>query len=271
MGDVGEGPRMDEGGTTLHGLDEIGLDGVAQQDGHGAGDLEILHGDGAAIGRLRDDDAADATPHILQVCGQGEDGHDLGRGRDVELALTLQSVRLTQAKANPAQDTVVDVQDPRPAHGGEVHAKGVAAQQVIVQEGCAQVVGGAHSVDVTSEMEVDVLHREDLTVASPGATTLDAEDGAQGRLPDGDGGAHTESIETLCQPDRRRRLALAQRGGRDGRDDDLSTVRAVGETVEDVEADLGLVAAVELDLLRPETHLLSDVGDGTQLRVLGDP
>ena len=52
---------------------------------------------------------------------------------------------------------------------------------------------------------------------------------------------------------------------------DLSTVRAVGETVEDVEADLGLVAAVELDLLRPETHLLSDVGDGTQLRVLGDP
>ena len=146
----------------------------------------------------------------------------------------------------------------------------VAAQQVVVEEGRAQVVGRGDGVDVAGEVEVDVLHRQHLAVAATGAAALDAEDRSQGGLPDGHRGAHADAVEPLGQPDRGGGLALAERRRRDGRDDDLPAVRPVGQTIEDLEADLGLVAAVQLDLVGQEPQLGGDVGDRTQRGVLGD-
>ena len=46
MGDVGEGAAVDKGGGALQSLDQVGLEGVLQQGGHGALGLEIVGGDG---------------------------------------------------------------------------------------------------------------------------------------------------------------------------------------------------------------------------------
>ncbi len=39
---------------------------------------------------------------------------------------------------------------------------------------CQQVVGGGDGMDVTGEMQVEILHRDDLRIPAPGSTTLDA-------------------------------------------------------------------------------------------------
>ena len=54
------------------------------------------------------------------------------------------------------------------------------------------------------------------------------------------------------------------------RDDDLAAVRPVGEALQDVEADLGLVRPVELELLGQEAQLGADLGDRPHRGGLGD-
>ena len=61
MGDVGERPGVDEGRSALERLDQVRLDGLAHQHGHGAGNLELVERHRFAVVVLADDDAAEAA------------------------------------------------------------------------------------------------------------------------------------------------------------------------------------------------------------------
>ena len=67
MGDVGEGAAVDEGGGAFDGLHQVGHQGVAQQDGHGAVGLQVLRGDEAAVAAGGDDNAAEAGAQVVEV------------------------------------------------------------------------------------------------------------------------------------------------------------------------------------------------------------
>ena len=127
----------------------------------------------------------------------------------------------------------------------------VAVQEVGLEHRREQVVGGGDRVDVAREVEVQILHRDDLGVPAAGGAALDAEDRAErrpraGRAPD----RLPIVAETLGQRDRGRRLALAGLGRRDRRDADELARRALScEPVDDREVDLRLVAAVEVELV----------------------
>ena len=47
---------------------------------------------------------------------------------------------------------------------------------VVIDEGCQQVVGNADGVKVTSEVEVNVLHRYNLSMATTSSSALDTKD-----------------------------------------------------------------------------------------------
>jgi hypothetical protein len=165
----------------------------------------------------------------------------------VELRLTFGG--FTDSDDDPSQSSVVDVQHAWPADGGRIDAELVVTVEVVVEEGGCQVMGCAHGVEIAGEVEVDVLHGQDLAIAAARASALDPEDGPERRLPDGRGGTQAEASESLGETDRRRRLALSQRRGRDGRDDHLAAVRLPGEPLQRLEPDLGLVAPEQLDLV----------------------
>lgn len=78
------------------------------------------------------------------------------------------------------------------------------------------------------------------------------------------------SAESLGETDSRGRLALAERGGRDARDDDVLAIAAVPEVVEHLELDLCLVAAVELEVLARDADLAREDVDGLGDLALGD-
>jgi hypothetical protein len=90
--DVAEGTRVDEDGSVLQGLQQVRLEGVLHHDGHRAGCLELLGRDGIAVPGVADDDAAEAGAQVLEVLGQGQDGHRLGGGGDVEARLPRHAV-----------------------------------------------------------------------------------------------------------------------------------------------------------------------------------
>ena len=176
------GPGVQQHRLALERLHEVRLDRVLHDDGHGAGDLEVLGGDGLAVARLGDDDPAEPVAEVPQVVREGEDRHDL-RGRGDHEASSRAGRRGPAAEADDrvAELAVVHVERPRPRDRRRVDVERVAVMEGRVEGRREQVVRGGHRVEVAVEVEVDLLHRDDLRVAAAGAAALDPEHGTHRR------------------------------------------------------------------------------------------
>ena len=67
-----------------------------------------------------------------------------------------------------------------------IDAERVLVVEAVVEERAGEVVGGADGVDVAGQVEVEVLHRDDLAVAAAGGPALDPEDRPERWLADAD-------------------------------------------------------------------------------------
>ena len=162
MRDVRERAAVHERGVVLERLDEVGLDGVLQERRHGALRVDVVDRDRLAVVRVRDDHAAEARLEVHEVRREAEHGHDLGRDGDVEAVLARHAVRdAAEAVHDVSKLAVVHVDAALPHDAARVDAEGVALLDVVVQHGGAQVVRGADGVEVSREVQVDVLHGDD--------------------------------------------------------------------------------------------------------------
>ena len=131
-----------------------------------------------------------------------------------------------------------------------------------------QVVRRGDGVDVAGQVQVEVLHRHHLAVAAAGRAALDAEGRPLRRLADRRHDALAQHAQPLRQADGGRGLALAQRRRRDGRHVDVLALRPVGELRQHVQVDLGLVLAVQVQVVGAESQRRRNVEDRLQLRSL---
>ncbi len=206
------------------------------------------------------DDAFQTGLEVLDVGGQTEDGHDLRRHGDVEAGLALDALSLL-ADGHLAQRPVVEVDHPRPGDVRHIDVQLVALEEMVVEDGRAEVVSGSDGVDVTGEVEVDVLHRHYLGVSAAGRSPLDAEARPERGFAQGADGLPADLVQRHRQADVGRGLALAGGSRSDGGAQHQLAVRAVFQTVEDVQVDLGLVLAVGVQVVRTEPQSGGDVGD----------
>ena len=245
MRDVRERPAVHEGRLTLERLHEVRLDRVLEDDGHRARGLDPLGGHRLALVRLADRDAPEPLAEVAEVARDGDEGHDLARGRDVEPGLARRAVRAAaEARDDVPEVPVVHVHAAAPGDRERIDPRLVAVVQVRVDERREQVVRRGDGVQVAREVQVQVLHRDDLGVAAARRAALHAEHGAERRLAQAEHRLPPEGAESLRQGDGRRRLPLPRRGRRDRRDVDELRVRAVAEPIDDREVDLRLVAPV---------------------------
>ena len=131
-----------------------------------------------------------------------------------------------------------------------------------------QVVRRGDGVDVARQVQVEVLHRHHLAVAAAGRAALDAEGRPLRRLADRRHHALAQHAQPLRQADGGRGLALAQRRRRDGRHVDVLALRPVGELLQHIQVDLGLVLAVQVQVVGAESQRRRDVEDRLQFRGL---
>ena len=113
----------------------------------------------------------------MQVARHGDDRHHLRCGGDVEAGLARVAVRApAEAERDVPQRPVVDVDAAPPADRERIDPERVAVQDVRLEHRGEQVVRGADRVDVAGEVEVQILHRHDLRVATSRGAALDPED-----------------------------------------------------------------------------------------------
>ena len=138
---------------------------------------------------------------------------------------------------------------------------------MVVDHSCEKVVGSADRVEITCEVEVDVLHGNDLRISAACRAALDAEDRAEGGLTKSNHDFFAQFLEAVSQSDSRCGLALTCRGGVHRCHEDQLSVFPVG-VLEKLVIDLGLVLAVLLKIFVIDPCLCRDLCDREHLTFL---
>ena len=66
MGDIGEGASMHQGQVVFQRLDQVGLDGLLEQHGHGSMGIQVAGPDGFPGMAVADGDVAQPLLELLQ-------------------------------------------------------------------------------------------------------------------------------------------------------------------------------------------------------------
>ena len=270
VGDVGEGTAVDKGGGALKGLDKIGLNGVLQKGGHGALGLQLAAGDGLPFKAVSHHDAGKTLFQIADGAGKAEDGHDLAGNGDVKSVLPGHAVcTAAHAVHQEAELSVIHVETALPGDPAYVDPQGVALLNMIVQHGGKQIVGGTDGVDISGEVEIDVLHGHNLGIAAAAGPALDPKNRAQRGLAHGDDGLLAYAAQRVRKADGGGGLAFPGGSWGDGGHKDQSAPRA-GTVLQQRQVDLGLVPAVLLQIVRAYMGLLGNGADGRHCAALRD-
>jgi hypothetical protein len=121
---------------------------------------------------------------------------------------------------------------------------------VVVDEGCRQVVRCADGVHIPGQVKVEVLHRNHLGVAAARCAALDPEHRSQAGLADRDRRPQPEALQPLGETDGRGALALAERRRTHPGDDDVLAARTLTlQPLDPGQRDLRLRVSVQLNLI----------------------
>ena len=141
---------------------------------------------------------------------------------------------------------------------------------MVVQHGAAQVVGRGDGVHVPCEVEVDVLHGQNLGIAAAGRPALDAEHRPQRGLPQGNDGVFADLLHGLSQTCGSGGFPLTGWGGIDCCHQHQLAVGLICQTDKGPFVDLGFIFPVELQLVLLDTQLCRDLRNGSERCALGD-
>ena len=139
--DVREGPSVNERRLAFERLHEVGLERVLEENGHRAGDVELLGSHGLPVEGCGDGNRAETVTEVVAVAGHREQGHHLGGGGDVEAGLARERSLLTDPDGYTAQEAVLDVETAAPRDHRRVDTELVAVDEVRIDGGGKKVVG----------------------------------------------------------------------------------------------------------------------------------
>ena len=266
--DVAEGARVNQCGGVLQSLQQVRVDSVCQDDGHCAVSLQVGCGDGLAVVVQANHNLCQALAQVLEGGCQRENHHDFGGAGDVETGLAGHAVHaFAQAHDDVAQGAVVHVDDSAPLDCARVDAQLVAVVQVVVDHCGKQVVCCGDGVEIAGQVQVQLLHGNDLGVAAACCAALDAEGRAHCGLTQSQDCLAAGLCEALCEGDGGRGLALTKRGrGHRGNHDVLGAALAGGLCVGGfVEEDLSNILAVGFKAIFADAVVRCDLVDGPQI------
>ena len=136
--------------------------------------------------------------------------------------------------------------------------------QVVVQQGADSVVRRGHRMEVACKVQIDLLHRQHLGIATTGGTTLHAETGTQRGFAQRHSGLLTQAVQAQRQSDADGGLADTGFRGADGRHQDEAALLHL-LFVDKSDGHLRHVASIGFNLFWVDAQLSGNLADGFQL------
>ncbi|OQA09268.1 MAG: hypothetical protein BWY66_00638 [bacterium ADurb.Bin374] len=256
VGDVRERPAVDERGRALGGLNEIRLDSVAQDGRHRSLGVQVAGKHRRARRREPDQDASEPLFQVGDIGCEAENRHHFRGGGDIEARLTHPAVRrAAEATHGRAQRPIVHVHDAAELDTAWIETQRVALHEVVVDHRRKQIVRGRNGMDVAREMEIDVLHRDDLSPAAACGSAFDAEDWPHRGLAQADDRPPADDAQGVAETDSHRRLAFASGRRRHRRHENEFCVGLARQPLENTVGYLRFVRPVKLDFFGFQTEV----------------
>src|ERR1043166_5471636 len=136
---------------------------------------------------------------------------------------------------------------------------------MIVEQGSEQGMRARDGVEVAREVEIDVVHRDDLGISPSGGAALHAEHRPEAWLTDAQRDLLAHAAQRLREANGYGAFSLARRRRVRGRDDDEA---AANWTRRDLDRNLRLVLAIQIEIVAPESQFGGDILDGSHLGAL---
>ena len=265
--DIAEGAGVQNGRAAFERLHEVGAQRILEQQRHGSGGLQITRANGCAFlpARGAHDDVAEALLEIFGVGGECHDRHDLAGGDDHPALFAHHAVASSHTDDGLTERAVVHVDRTRPGDPLDVESERIPVIQVVVEHGRQQTVRAGDGVKVAREVQVDVVHRQHLRVATAGGAPFYTEYGAETWFTHAEHGVVSEPTKRLAEPHADGAFSFTGRRGTDRGDQHQSPLgRLRGQR----ERQFGLEAPVLVDVVRAEPEVGRDRGDRAQARLL---
>lgn len=279
---VGLNGVLHEGGKSTTGTEVVGRDGVAasgagndhsaetlahvgevsaeSENGHAlTGDRNVEAGLAAMTllgGSSADSDAAEMSVVDVQDASPGDSlWVDIKAGELADFLLGkiirvgLVNAELLQAAEHDRRELSLAVldRDQSSVEGGILLS--ALVEHAGINSSGEEVVSSGDGVDITSQMHVELVHGNDLTVTTAGSTALDAERWALTWLTNvGKSKTTNMGAQGLSKTHGGGRLALTERGGGDTGNNNVATISAMIQALEKSKVDLGLVGTIWLEL-----------------------
>ena len=264
MGNVGEGTSVYDGGSLLGGLHQIGLQSILQEHTDGTCHTHILHSEGGAIGLDAQQDVLYTASEIVLTGGQTQDGHDFAGRCDVESTLHHHPVGLgSQSRHDGAQVAVVHVEHPLPQHFAQREALVAMLVDVVVKQSRYHVVSRGDGMEVTCKVQVDLVHRQHLGMATACRPALHAEAGPQRRLAQSHHRVLADTVKAKDKSYAHCGLADACLCGRDG-SHQYQLMSCGTLLVYQRQRQLGSVSSILFDVVCPYSQALCHLGNRLQ-------
>ena len=270
MCNVGERAAMHQARGTGQGLHQVRLDGILQQGAHGTVNLQVTGKYRGTVIAVCNQNIAAALFQVRQAGGQAKDCHHLAGNGNHVMIFTWNTVDGTaHAHNNITQGTVIHIHNAGEDNAARVNFQRIALLHMVVNHRAQQVVCRTDGVDVTGEMQVDILHWDNLCIAAACSTALDAEYRTQGRLTQGNDGAFAHLVQCLTQTNGCGGLAFTCRSRVDCGYQNQAAIRLVLQTLPCVIGNLCLILTVVFQLILQKSGLFGHLADwqhGTVLR-----
>ena len=183
MSDVRKRTAVHDRRRVFKRLNEVRLECVFQQSDHSAAAAELFCIDSVAVKVVADEHPFKPCLEVVKVARKAQDSHYLRSDGYLEAVLSGEAVYLAaQADDDLTQSTVVHIHTSFEKDTSFVETKRIALVDRVVYQRTKQVVSRRDSVHIACEMQVDVLHWNDLCISAACGTALDAENGSERRL-----------------------------------------------------------------------------------------
>ena len=175
MSNVGKRTAMNKCWCTLCCLNQIWLQSIEKESYDTATYTHILYGKWLVVLGDAQKDIIDTATKIINACCETHDSHNLRSWRNIETRLCLDAVLISYTGDDAAETTVVYVHHAAPENLLQLEFLCLVLETIVVQEGSNHVVSLCNGMEIASEMEINLIHRQNLGITATCSTTLHAE------------------------------------------------------------------------------------------------
>ncbi|VTH05740.1 Uncharacterised protein [Streptococcus pneumoniae] len=169
-----------------------------------------------------------------------------------------------------AERTVVQVHNAFPEDTTLINFQLIPLVQVVVNQGRKGIVGSCNSMHISSKVEVDVFHWQNLCIPTTSSTTLDPHDWTKRRFADSNHGFLANLVQGIRKTNGKRRLSFTCRCWVDGSNQDQFTDWIALNCSNFIKAEFSLVLSVQLQIVVRNTKFLYNINNWLQLNTLCD-